>query len=288
MTCNNVRIRILVDNKGCAGLAAEHGFAAWIEMSGHKILFDTGQGKALLANAALLGCDLSLVDTLVLSHGHYDHSGAVAELMQIAPAARVVCHAGAFAPRFSVRPGEAPRIISMAQSAKDAILSLPPNQIHWVSGPHQIIPDVGISGSIPREHPLEDTGGPFFFDPEGQRSDPLEDDMALWITTDRGLIILTGCCHAGLINTVDHIRAVTGVERLFGVIGGLHLVNAANDRLKATSTALRIWQPEFIIPCHCTGEGATAFLCGELGGTVVPGSAGFELTLTESNSLRLQ
>ena len=176
----------------------------------------------------------------------------------------------------------------MAQPAKEAILTLPSTRVHWVSGPHQIIPDVGISGSIPRQHPLEDTGGPFFFDPQGQRSDPLEDDMALWIATARGLIIITGCCHAGLINTVDHIRAVAGVERLFGVIGGLHLVNAANDRLKATCAALRNWQPEFIIPCHCTGEVATDYLCEELGGTVVPGSAGFELTLTECGILHCQ
>jgi 7,8-dihydropterin-6-yl-methyl-4-(beta-D-ribofuranosyl)aminobenzene 5'-phosphate synthase len=285
MACAEVHIRVVVDNQGFAGLAEEHGFAVWIEVSGHRILFDTGQGQALVPNAALLGCDLSLVETLVLSHGHYDHSGAVAALLQIAPAARILCHDGVFVPRYSVRPGEAPRFIAMAEPAKETILTLPPRQVHRLFGPQMITADVGISGPIPRVHPLEDTGGPFFLDPDGRCADPLEDDLALWIATDRGLIIVTGCCHAGLINTVEHIRAVSGVERLFGIIGGLHLANAAHDRLKATCAALRAWQPEFIVPCHCTGKGATVVLGEALGGTVVPGYAGLALTLAAGQGL---
>lgn len=133
-------------------------------------------------------------------------------------------------------------------------------------------------------HPLEDTGGPFFLDPEGNRSDPLADDMAVWITTDRGLIILTGCCHAGLINTVEHIRSVSAVDRVFGIVGGLHLVNASEARLAATCSALRRWDPDFVVPCNCTGEQAVATLCAELGNKVLPGFAGFELVLAESRS----
>jgi len=288
VACTDVHLTIVVDNKSCGGLAEEHGFALWIAVPGHRLLFDTGQGKALIANAAQLGCDLSQVDTLVLSHGHYDHSGALSSVLRSAPSCRVYCHNGAFVPRYSVRPGEAPRTISSAPSDREAIFALSPTQVHWVSEPHQIIPGIGLSGPIPRVHPMEDTGGPFFLDPDGHRPDPLEDDLALWIKTDRGLVIITGCCHAGLINSVDHILSVSGVERVFGIIGGLHLVNASNDRLMATCSALRNWVPEFIIPCHCSGDEASAFLREQLGTMVISGYAGFKLTLSESNVLRFQ
>jgi 7,8-dihydropterin-6-yl-methyl-4-(beta-D-ribofuranosyl)aminobenzene 5'-phosphate synthase len=75
MKIDNVQISILVDNKAEAGLMKEHGFSIWIEVSDHKILFDTGQGKAFIHNSTALGCNLSLAEALILSHGHYDHTG---------------------------------------------------------------------------------------------------------------------------------------------------------------------------------------------------------------------
>jgi 7,8-dihydropterin-6-yl-methyl-4-(beta-D-ribofuranosyl)aminobenzene 5'-phosphate synthase len=277
MACNDIRIKIVADNTGSTGLVEEHGFSAWIEVSGHTILFDTGQGKALAPNTAAMGCNLEQVDMLVLSHGHYDHSGAVSQVLLRAPTTRVFCHAASFMPRYSIRSGESPRSIAMGLADKEAIINLPANQIQWVTKPLQIIPDVGISGEIPRVHPLEDTGGPFFLDPNGCHPDLIKDDMAMWVNSDRGLIIITGCCHSGLINTVEYIRSVSGVERLFGVIGGLHLVNASQERLETTCAALRKWHPEFVIPCHCTGEDATAFLRDQLGAIVTPGYAGLKL-----------
>lgn len=275
MAGNDLRIRILVDNKAGAGLVEEHGFSAWIEVGGHRILFDTGQGKALVPNAARLGCDLSLVDTLILSHGHYDHGGAVSQVLRVAPASRVYCHAGAFLPRYSIGPGEAPRTISMPLSAREAILGLPAERVHWVVGAGQIVPGLGISGPVPR-HSGEDTGGPFFLDQQGCYPDPIQDDQAIWMHTKDGLLIVTGCCHSGLLNTVQHIRRVSGVKRVFGIIGGLHLANASPERLEATCAALRRWDPAFVIACHCTGPDAVAFLGAQLGGKVIPGYAGLD------------
>lgn len=277
MTCTDVRITIVVDKHGCGDLLEEHGFAAWLETPDHRILFDTGQGQALALNAATLGCDLGQINTLVLSHGHYDHSGALSRVLGKAPACRVFCHAGALVPRYSVRPGETPRKISVAAADRETIRALPAGQVHWVAGPQSVARGIHLSGPIPRVHPLEDTGGPFFLDADGRRPDPLDDDLALWIATDRGLIILTGCCHAGLINTVDHIRSVSGINRVFGIIGGLHLLNAFPARLEVTCAALQQWQPEFVIPCHCTGEEATAALRKALGTSVSRGYAGFAL-----------
>ncbi|NVN90786.1 MAG: MBL fold metallo-hydrolase [Desulfuromonadales bacterium] len=277
MASTDIRIRILVDNKAGEGLVEEHGFSAWIEVNGHRILFDTGQGGALAHNADMLGYDLRQIDKLVLSHGHYDHCGAVAEVVQTAPAARIFCHSNCFLPRYSIRSGEEPRSIAMPFSIGKALFDVPDNRVQWVTRPRMIESNVGISGPIARLHPMEDTGGPFFLDPEGRHPDPIRDDMAMWITTDRGLVIITGCCHAGLLNTVEHIRNVSGVEKILGIIGGLHLANASHDRLETTCSALRGWNPEFVIPCHCTGEEAQLFLRVALGARVTPGYAGFEL-----------
>jgi 7,8-dihydropterin-6-yl-methyl-4-(beta-D-ribofuranosyl)aminobenzene 5'-phosphate synthase len=283
-----LRITIVVDDRGGCELVGEKGFAAWIEGRGQKILFDTGQGQALLPNAVELGCDLSLLDALVLSHGHYDHSGAVIPVLDKASACRLYCHAQAVVPRYSVRPDEAPRLIAVAAADREAIFALPRERVYWVDGPLQIASGVYLSGPIPRRHPLEDTGGPFFLDIEGCRADVLDDDMALGITTDHGLIIVTGCCHAGLVNTVEQMRSVTGVDTVFGILGGLHLMNASRARLDATCTALRQWQPEFIVPCHCTGEEAMVTLRERLGASVVSGHAGLTLGIAESGGVTIQ
>ncbi len=161
MACSDVRIRILVDNKVSAGLLEENGFSALIEVSGHSILFDTGQGKALTPNAANLACDLSQVDKLVLSHGHYYHAGAVSQVLQNSPITRVFCHAGSLLTRYSIRPGEAPRTISIPIPEITAILDLPAYQVQWLTARRLIFPDVGITGPIPRTHPWEDTGDRF-------------------------------------------------------------------------------------------------------------------------------
>jgi len=285
---NDLRITIVVDDRGHCGLAGEKGFAAWIEIPQGRFLFDTGQGEALIPNAQALGCDLARLDALILSHGHYDHSGALAAVLARAPACRLFCHANALVPRYSVRRDEAPRAIAVAAADREAIAALPSGRLQWVDGPRLIAAGVILSGPIPRRHPLEDTGGPFFLDAVGSRADAIEDDMALGITTDRGLVIVTGCCHAGLINTVDLLRSLTGVERILGIVGGLHLLNASRARLDATCTALRHWRPECVIPCHCTGEEAVTTLRERLGDCVTPGHAGFALTFATSDGAPVQ
>lgn len=285
MDCQELCIRIVVDNQATDGLVEEHGFAVWIEADGHTVLFDTGQGAALRANLASLGCDPGAIGAVVLSHGHYDHSGALARILPLVPNAHVYCHAGAFAARYSMRPGEAPRAIAVAAADREVVLALPSTRRHRVDEPCRLIPGVHLTGPIPRVHPLEDTGGPFYLDPDGRQADPLDDDLALWIETGEGLIILTGCCHAGLINTVEHVRAVSGIARVRGIIGGLHLLNASGERLAATCAALRGWHPDFVIPCHCTGDGAVAALRAELGERIIPGRAGCELRVNGQQAI---
>lgn len=274
----NYSIRIIVDNNAPEDFVQEHGFAAWIEAGDRCILFDTGQGEALTANAAALGIDLSQADMIVLSHGHWDHTGALARALGEVGDIPVLCHPDAFLTRYSVKPADVAREISMAETARSALESLPQGRLEYISSSREIFPGVGITGEVPRRSDFEDTGGPFFLDSDRKEPDLLMDDLSLWIETEEGLVILTGCCHAGLVNTVEHIREVSGIDRVHALIGGLHLVNADSRRLGETCCALREWNPQLIVPCHCTGKGAVEFMVGEFGNMVREGHVGFDLS----------
>ena len=269
-----VTITILVDNLAREGLAAEHGFAVLIGAGGRKILFDTGQTGAVLgANADALGADLSGVEAMVLSHGHYDHTGGMPLALARAPGAAVWCHPGVFAPRWSVRDGQ-PREIGMPPASLEALTALPAGQLRRVTTPVQAAPGVWITGPVPRLDPFEDTGGPFFLDPGGTKPDLLPDDLSLWMETPEGTVVLTGCCHAGLMNTLMLVRNRTGGRPLRALLGGFHLVNAGDRRMARTLETLRTLNPALIVPCHCTGEAAVGVLQGAFGEKVTPGAAG--------------
>ena len=269
----SVRITILVDNQAGEGLAAEHGFALWIETGGKNILFDTGEGPALLHNAPQLGVDLATADCLVLSHGHHDHTGGVAALLEKTGPLDVYFHPGLTDERYAIRSGKAISI-KMPPASAAALANLPEARKHPVPAPAEIFEGVGLTGPIPRRTAYEDTGGPFFLDPAAGRADPIEDELALWIRTSGGLVVCLGCGHAGVVNTLEHVRRLSGETKIRVVMGGFHLVEATPRRLELTAAALAGLDPELIIPCHCTGEPAVAALKSKLGSRVVAGRSG--------------
>ncbi|TNJ36816.1 MBL fold metallo-hydrolase [Chlorobaculum thiosulfatiphilum] len=268
-----MKLTILTDNHAAPGLACEHGFAVLIDTGGKRILFDTGQLTALDANCRSLGIDLAGIDMIVLSHGHYDHTGNLADVLRIADRATLYLHPSALVERYSIRNGK-PKPIDMPESAKRAIDQLPAGRIRWVTEPLQLTDGVFLTGPIPRNTAFEDTGGPFFFDPEGQRPDPIEDDLSLWIEEPEGLTVLAGCCHSGIVNTLDHIEAQTGPKRIARLIGGLHLAATSPERLERTVEALEKRDIQRLIPCHCTGQPATELFRRELRCPVEAGYAG--------------
>ncbi|BHH82499.1 MBL fold metallo-hydrolase [Desulforhopalus sp. 52FAK] len=277
MYAEDINIRIVVDNEAEKGLQAEHGFALLLEVDGEKILFDTGQKGALVNNAAQLKINLETVDTLVLSHGHYDHTGGLADVLSCNRKVKVYCHAAAFLPRYSMKEGVA-HPVKMTTRAMSSIANLPEERLAWVTQSRSLSDSTFISGEIPRETSFETTGGSFYFDLDGKRADAIVDDMALWINSRQGLVICIGCCHAGIINTIRHIKKVSGVETIHSIIGGLHLTNADDARLEETVSLLEKENVDSIVTCHCTGEKAHRLLAERLGAR--KGFAGMDIRIT--------
>ena len=266
---DSVSITLIVDNEAPPGLVAEHGFAAWIDAGEACVLFDTGQGAALEPNARTLGIDIGRASALVLSHGHYDHTGAVSAFLACNPRAQIVHGPGATIGRFSCHPQQPARQIGMAATVREALAQLPPERRRVLDSPRYLRPGVGITGPVPRQTAFEDTGGPFYLDENKTQPDVLEDDLSLWFETTDGLVIVTGCCHSGLVNTVRHVQRISGISRIHGIVGGLHLLNAGPERLDATVEFLRTCAPDFLLPCHCTGAHVVHCLRAEFGETVI-------------------
>lgn len=281
MHIEETKATILVDNEAGAGFEAEHGFALWLETGGQRILFDTGQGTTLLANARNLGINLATADHLVLSHGHYDHTGGLEVLLHQGHNFMIHCHPGAVSPRYSIRNRQA-RPLQMPRGAMAALDRFPQEHLHWVQGPVVLSDTVGLTGPIARETLFEETGGPFFLDQAGHRPDPIDDDLALWIRTGKGLVVCVGCAHAGLINTLHQAQRQNIGMRIRAVIGGFHLVNADRRRMEQTIQALRQLTPDLIVPCHCTGEEAVTFLRQAFGARCRPGMAGMNCIFGET------
>ncbi|MBN1758042.1 MAG: MBL fold metallo-hydrolase [Chitinispirillaceae bacterium] len=256
----DLSVTILVDNRASEnGAGTEHGLSLWIEADGFRLLFDTGQSDLMFRNGQLAGIDPAEADVLVLSHGHYDHTGGVGSLLELRKDLPVYCHPGVVIPRYSRQSDGCMKPVGMSRSSAMALMNREKNII-WVTRPQYITGHIGIVGVIPRTTDFEDTGGAFFGDPSGQSADPIEDDTSLWIETVRGIVVVTGCCHSGIVNTLLRIRQITGNNQFYRIIGGFHLVNAARSRLDATVAYLQAERWDRMVPCHCTGEVAMRYL----------------------------
>jgi 7,8-dihydropterin-6-yl-methyl-4-(beta-D-ribofuranosyl)aminobenzene 5'-phosphate synthase len=266
----NLKISQLVENTAIGpGLLGEHGNSFFIEADEYLLLFDTGQGLTLRRNSERLDIPLKSIQSIVVSHGHYDHMGGLTEALDMTGPVDLYLHPAAFNRKYN-RNG---RDIGVASADVSNICSLT-REIIYTKKPTEITAGIHVTGEIPRNHVIEDTGGPFYIDQERNHIDSLVDDQALYIETLQGVVVLLGCGHSGVINTLEYVQALIGDKSIHAVIGGMHLLNASPERLTFTGEALDKFSISYLAPNHCTGVNASCYLQHRFAGTVHASNVG--------------
>jgi 7,8-dihydropterin-6-yl-methyl-4-(beta-D-ribofuranosyl)aminobenzene 5'-phosphate synthase len=275
-----LNVTAVVENTaGTFEAAGEWGLALWIEADRHRILCDTGRGRTIESNARLLGIDLASAEALVISHGHYDHTGGIAAVMQAGFQGKIYLHPAALGEKYQREKKPPHRRIGIPASSQEAVQNHIRDVVE-VREPVEIAPGIMLTGSIPRRNRFEDVPDAWLFTDENcTQPDLLLDDQALLIETVRGWAVITGCAHAGLINTLEYAAELAKTDRILAVIGGLHLFRASGDRVAATLERLQDFGVELIAPCHCTGFAATGCLQQRFADRVVALQAGVTVTV---------
>lgn len=271
-----VTITTLCENRSPrAGLLGEHGLAMLLEVRGQTILFDTGAGATLQGNAETLGLDPGRINAVVLSHGHYDHTGGLETILKMRPGGALPVHAhpGIFERKYVLQEGREPRYIGLPRTRAE--LEALGAVFHLHRGPSKPGEGIWSSGEIPRE-PAPALPGPAFMRMAGDRyvEDPLEDDQALVVESSAGLVVMLGCTHAGLGETLGHILELSGGKRIHALLGGTHLLNTPDHLLAPIISALERLRPQWIAPCHCTGMRASCALRRAFGSGYLEHQAG--------------
>ncbi len=235
-----MQLTVLTDNCAGASFLAEHGLSYLIEIKEHKILFDTGHSDVFLKNATKLGIDLHKeVSTIILSHGHWDHGNGLANLKDKA----LITHPLSFMERFR---GNDNSYIGLGLTKDEIKRKF--NLITTVQ-PYIISKDIYFLGEIPRLTEFESKTTPFV-DKQNQ-PDYVPDDSAIVVVQNDELIIISGCAHSGICNTILHAQKVTGITKVKAVIGGFHL-KTDNKQTKETIRFLKNQNIQNIYPAHCT------------------------------------
>ena len=246
------------------GLLGEWGLCILVESDKESLLLDTGLGIAAVHNGDLLNIDFNRIEKIILSHGHVDHTGGLKAIISRTGPVDVIAHPDVWSKRFTHTPGYEERNIGNPFSKEEiksagASVSLSREPI-WISE------HIMTTGEIPMVTTYEDVDSNLYIEENGQRiNDKVWDDQALVIKTDIGLVVLLGCSHRGVINTLYHAREISGEERIHTVIGGTHLLRASEERLDETISEFKKLKVRRLGVSHCTGQWSSVKLASALG-----------------------
>jgi 7,8-dihydropterin-6-yl-methyl-4-(beta-D-ribofuranosyl)aminobenzene 5'-phosphate synthase len=254
-TVKSVDIKILSTMLADEGFG-EWGFAALVTIDGRRILFDTGANEdTVQRNLKALKLDLANVDTVILSHNHWDHVTGLLPLRRQYAAqspkalSRMYGGTGIFWPRVGPQ-GQVNSTMARIRSDYEA----GGGSVVEVSKPLELMPGVWLTGPVPRVHPERNwSGAGRVRSPSGDVEDTIPEDMAMVIQTDQGLVFVFGCGHAGVINTLEHARKMIDPAPVRAIIGGLHLYDANEEHLAWTASQLKSFGVQQLVGAHCTG-----------------------------------
>ena len=257
-----LRVTILCENSVIVpfGVVGEHGFAAFVETGSGNFLFDTGQGKGILQNSIILKKDLSTIKYLYISHGHYDHTLGIPQVLSQKSPLDIYAHPDIFVERFWIKDNMPPKFIGIPYK-KSYLESLGAN-FKFEKDFSEIEKGIFSSGEIPMKTNFEkvDQTMKVLTDKGEYLQDELKDDFSMAIDTSKGLVILLGCAHAGMVNILNHFIEKTGKDKIYAVIGGTHLGFATPEQMENTLKVLDRYKIEKLGVSHCTGLANSALL----------------------------
>lgn len=247
-----MKLSILVNNYVTSSkLLAEHGLSFFIEAHDRQILFDTGQTAAFIHNAKVLELDLTSIETIILSHGHYDHTGGLESLLKLNNEAKLFMHPLVFQEKYSLKNGNL-KYAGIPFDLNKAVVDK--NRLNFNTKASYIYDNVLLSGEIPRNNDFEVIPKSLMIKEDGKlKQDNIIDEQMLIIREKRGIIIILGCSHPGVANCIEYASSLIPNEKILALVGGMHLNSASNERIDKTINYLKSKDIERIIPLHCTG-----------------------------------
>jgi len=262
------RISILSENLvGQTVGSGEHGFSAFIETDGGNYLFDTGAGRTVVENSLSLNKELRTVKRIFLSHGHNDHTGGLPHVLNLRGQVDVHVHPDIFVDRMAIRKGREGEIKRFAGMIyKRSYLEFLGAHFILNSNFYEVKKGVFLTGEVPRETAFEKSDPKLFREVQGKTvQDTLPDDQSLILDTEKGLILIFGCAHSGMINIMHHVIRQMNKDHFYAVLGGTHLDFLTPEQLEESIRSLKEMNVTRIGVSHCTGLRAAFRLQQEFG-----------------------